>query len=249
MPPFANDYITAKNFTLAKNNFKKIVPLNNTFPTDEKEYQSHIEYIQKYFPNNIMLLLQQNNTIMDMHILKKYCEYGITKFCVGSLLQAQYIKELLPEAEVTGSITMKIMPTDNFSLYKHYFNNFVLWFPYNRDIQLIKQLPQNFKYILLINCFCSKECSGSFHWLAKSSEDEDKIIQLCPNAKRGMHIQNSIYIPPQHLPLFEPYIYSYKLQGREYPTVEIIQDIVKYTAPLEKLNLYENRIPLTAYNL
>lgn len=204
----------------------------------------------KNFNNKITLLLQQNNKCLDTNLLKYYIDnLKINNFCVGSIEQAQQIKDINPLAEITGSITMKIMPdilNENISLYQQYFNNFVLWFPYNRDLQLIKQLPEEFKYILLINCACHKECQGTAHWLASSAEAESQIF--C-KASKDNNINNKIYIPPQHLPLFNQYVSYYKLQGREYHTNEIIKDVVKYTVPLKEFNLYETSLSLTSYNL
>jgi len=58
------------------------------------------------------------------------------------------------------------------------FDGFVLWFPFNRDIQKIKTMPKNFKYVLLVNCPCSIDCNGTNHWLAKNFHEEYNI--LCP---------------------------------------------------------------------
>jgi len=49
---------------------------------------------------------------MPYNILEKYLKLNIKQFCVGSLNQAKMIKEIDPSIEITGSITMKMMPDD-----------------------------------------------------------------------------------------------------------------------------------------
>ena len=228
LPPFKDDYNSAKFYYKDYYNNKT---MQETFPFTFEEYQKHIEQINLNFPNKINLLLQQNQYIMQKEQIQKYLNINITKFCVGSFEQAKIIKNYFSKAEIMGSITMKIMPQElnnNLNLYKKYFDSFVLWFPYNRDIELIKKLPKDFKYVLLVNCWCDKNCSGTFHWLANSYEEEKKIQNICPN-KNGGTIKNKIFIPPQYLYLFQDYISYLKIQGREYPTEKIIEDVVTYT--------------------
>ena len=87
----------------------------------------------------------------------------------------------------------------------------MLWFPYNRDIQKIKQLPTNFLYILLINCHCNKNCIGSHHWITNSIEEEKNIYCLNNDPNKIHSYENSIFIRPQDLCLFDKYIDTYKL--------------------------------------
>ena len=237
LPPLQDDYLAAKNYT-------RIIPyavgkiptpmdagICNTIPSDEYAYSLHISLINKYFPNKCCLLLQNPKELMSKYTLKKYIDQGITKFCVGSIKQAAIIKSVLPEAEITGSITMKIMPEDlnnHKELYKD-FNNFVLWFPYNKNFDLLEQLPKDFKYSLLVNCTCSKNCSGK-HWLVESEEEEMINCKTCPTKTEGYNIdQDSIYIRPADLKYYDNYISFYKFQGREHSTPLIISDIAKYT--------------------
>ena len=183
------------------------------------------------FPGKAMLLLQQNNFQLSAIELTKYInDFKITKFCVGSIEQAKILKDINKDFEIIGSITMKVMPEElnnNIDLYKNYFDGFVLWFPYNRNIHLIQQLPKDFDYILLVNCYCSIYCQGTFHWLAQTQEEENASALICPN-RNGIDLKDSIIIPPQHLYLFDEYISYYKLQGRETTTPNIINDVVSY---------------------
>lgn len=180
-----------------------------------------------------MLLLQRNDIILTIQQLKYYIQLGFTKFCVGSIEQAKQIKNFSSIYEVIGSITMKIEKNIITTEHLLYFDGFVLWFPFNRDIQKIKEMPTNFKYVLLINCGCSKYCDGSHHWITNSFQEEQQI--KCPNADPLMqhNYKDCVKIRPQDLNLFNNLISYYKLQGRENPTFLIIRNIVLYTSPLD----------------
>lgn len=219
LPPFKEHYHSAKFYCEG-------VP--GSMPKTLEEYEKHISYINKNFPNKLMLLLQQNNILLSEELLNYYIRLGFTKFCVGSIEQADIIRQKNINYEIIGSITMKI---NNEKLLENdytSFNGFVLWFPFNRDIEAIKQLPQNFYYILLINCGCKTYCTGDHHWFAKSKDEELKVgTYYCPKRK-DPSFKNSIFIPPEDLSFFDTYIKYYKLQGREYTTIKIINDIVRY---------------------
>ena len=225
LPPYYEDYKSAKLY------YSKILSF---MPKTRLEYEQHIKYINKYFPNKIMLLLQQNNQILDITKLNYYISLGFSKFCVGSITQCEMLKEI-KNFEVIGSITIKI---NNHKLLNNdykIFDGFVLPFPYNRNIAEIKKLPIQFNYILLINCGCHVNCSGTQHWFASSYEEEKKIGLLCPK-KYDNSFANNIVIPEYDLFLFEPYINYFKLQGREYNTNTLINDIVRYTNPIQNLS-------------
>lgn len=230
LPPHLNDYITAKSNQKIHTTYNTL-KIKNIIPIDNQEYKEHILYIDKLLPNTLMLLLQQNNSLMSYNVLEKYLKLNIKKFCVGSIDQAKMIKEIDPSIEITGSITMKMMPNnliEQNSLLNQYFDNFVLWFPYNRNIKMIQQLPLNFNYILLLNCTCSINCQGTFHWFAT----ENDIIK-CPSIQEN-NIQKQIIIPRDFLYLFNDYISIYKLQGREFPTKLIIEQIIYYNTTIPK---------------
>lgn len=230
LPPHLNDYITAKSNQKIHTTYNTL-KIKNIIPIDNQEYKEHILYIDKLLPNTLMLLLQQNNLLMSYNVLEKYLKLNIKKFCVGSIDQAKMIKEIDPSIEITGSITMKMMPNDLIeqnSLLNQYFDNFVLWFPYNRNIKMIQQLPLNFNYILLLNCTCSINCQGTSHWFAT----ENDTIK-CPSIQEN-NIQKQIIIPRDFLYLFNNYINIYKLQGREFPTKLIIEQIIYYNTTIPK---------------
>ena len=212
LPPYEFDYPSIRK---------------NDFMPNEKEHFAHIDMIQNQFPNKIQLLLQQpnDNYLMTNNLLEKYLNKGITKFCVGSLNQAKEIKKILPNAEITGSITMHINKEKlekNKEEYLQYFDFFVLDFTFNRDIDKIYNLPKDFKYILIVNTACNSNCPGDFHWFTNDYKNFN-----CPYEDKTSWWETSI-INPLDLPLFDPYISSYKIVERGFYTRTILTNILLY---------------------
>lgn len=212
IPPYEHDYPCIRK--------------NDIMP-NEQEHLRQLELIQNQFPGKIQLLLQQpnDNFLMTGELLKKYLNFGIKKFCVGSLNQAKEIKNILPESEIVGSISMHINK-ENIEKYKNeylqYFNSFVLDFSYNRDIYKIYNLPNYFKYILILNSTCHSQCQGDFHWFSNNYQNFD-----CPYKDKNTWSETSL-IRPFDLSLFDPYIHSYKIVERGYPTRAILTSLLLY---------------------
>ena len=222
MPPFKLDYLAAKNYYIAPGG----LDMNQQQKFDRNEYENHVKNIEKNFPSKLMLLLQQNNILMSEDLLDYYINLGFTKFCVGSLSQAKEIRNKLPKAEIIGSITMKISLDNLLDDQYEIFDGFVLWFPYNRDYDLISQLPKKYHYILLVNCDCNITCDGTHHWFATLEQEHHN---LCPNSlSQNFKWENIIRIRPMDLSIFDKYISYYKFQGRESLTTQILQTFCVY---------------------
>lgn len=224
IPPYFYDYHAAKKYYVHYQGQDMLSQQDMT----RDEYESHINYIKQYYQDKMMLLLQQNSMCIDMDLLYYYINLGFNKFCVGNIEQATIIRKILPESEIIGSITMKIMPNDLMEEKYQVFDGFVLWFPYNRKLSVIKQLPKKYKYILLVNCDCNIYCDGTHHWFA--SKENEAPNNNCPNSNPKLNNWfNQIRIEPYDLPIFEPYITYFKLQGREFTTENLLYDIKRYT--------------------
>lgn len=229
--PHKDDYHAAKRNHINSTG----LDMQQSNDMDKATYIEHIMYIKKKFPNKLMLLLQQNNVLIDEDKLRFYIGLGFTKFCVGSYEQAKAIKNISKAYEVIGSITMKATMEDfKKKEYKEVFDGFVLFFPFNRNFDLIKQLPtEDFNFTLLVNCDCNIKCSGTGHWFASREAEITKSFN-CPNrffASRGYpDWEEIIRIRPMDMSLFDPYISYYKLQGREQTTRSIIFNICLYAA-------------------
>lgn len=226
MPPYRKDYISAKYNYIHRSGTN----MREQQEMSKEEYLSHVQNIREKMPNKLMLLLQQNEGCISKEMLKEYIDLGFSKFCVGNIQQAEIIREIYPESEIIGSITMKVMPQDLENSKYKIFNGFVLWFPYNRDFDMITELPNQYRYIMLVNCGCSVYCDGTHHWFSL----DEKV--KCPKANYPHEMKDIIYIDPKDLYLFEPYISYFKLQGREYTTKEIIQDIFLYRFDYKTFN-------------
>lgn len=226
LPPFLADYKTILRES------EQAAKLSNM---SQIEYIEHIKYINKNFPNKIQLLLQKQNQILSKDKIIKYINLGIQKFCVGSIEQAKIIKEINSSFHITGSITMninkeKLLKNLNF---KYYFDDFVLPFYFCKSLNKIKELPNQYNYILLINATCNNQCQGTQHWNHQYLINEQEV--LCPGLYDG-NIENwnkTTLIRPMDLKIFKPYIKTFKLQDRGWPTNMIIKDYILYSSNYE----------------
>lgn len=233
--PYKDDYIAAKRNHPALSG----LDMWKSNDMERNEYIKHIRYIHKHYPDKLMLLLQQNGNItMPIETLRFYLGLGFRKFCVGNLTQAKQLKEINPNFYVIGSITMKATPQQlNDPEFTQYLDGVVLFFPYNRNLALIKTLPKELDYILLVNCDCNIHCEGTHHWFASRESEIIKSNFSCPNGffvNAAPDWEHIIRIRPMDTPIFDPYIKAYKLQGREYETGNIIRDIVLWTTNYER---------------
>ena len=220
MIPYPQDYIASWR----NEDYQKLM---NSM--SREEYESQIQIIKSYFYGKMMLLLQQPDILLTKQQLDYYLSLGFTKFCVGSLAQAKQLKEKNSNLYVLASILNKIMPNniiEHFDEYKKYLDGIVLHFYYNKNLSIIKQLPKDFEYVLLVNCWCSTYCEGTPHWLYGDSS----ACRIAPYKKASIPIPwaETGMVRPCDLELFEPYIKSFKLQGRDYPTWKLVQDIILY---------------------
>lgn len=192
------------------------------------EYVKHIRKIKQYFDGELQLLLQKKDKIMPLETLKWYIDLGFTAFCCGNPEQAKLIKEYNQNLTVIGSIVLHVERKDlcQNEYYKKYFDKFVLDFGYGKNLQAIKELPTTKKYMILCNAYCNVNCDGDHHWNIK---DEFQQIK-CPGRlwETGDFSQSTL-IRPMDLKYFDPYIDTYKIQDRSWPTWEIIRDIILYT--------------------
>ena len=214
LPPYEFDYPSVRR--------------NDIMP-EESEHLKQIEMIQKQFPGKIRLLLQQpnDNYLMTGNLLKKYLNFGIKKFCVGSLNQAKEIKNILPEAEIIGSITMNINKDkieENKQEYIKYFDSFVLNYTYNKNLEKIQDMPNYYKYIIIVNSFCDTRCEGNPNCFASQFNNFK-----CPYKESFRSFENLSIIPPFDLDKYDNYIQSYKIVERGSSTKDILENLIIYT--------------------
>ena len=215
--PYPQDYAATPRNDMFVNNIDKMSRI---------EYVQQMEMINQRFPGKLQLLLQNPNKLMDEKYLNFYHKIGFNKFCVNSFEQASLIKSLFPTAEVIGSITLhadKAM-LDAHPEFKKVFSGFVLDFRFCRELETIKQLPKDYRYVLLTNAYCNCNCDGTHHWFKEPGKEN-----YCPGLMWDTGWDKSTRIRPMDLHIFEPYISVFKLQDRGWPTQDIIRDVILYT--------------------
>ena len=195
-------------------------------PLDTDEYIDHIKFIQEH-ELKVSILLQGEDLSDD--IIDFYINLGIDSFIVRSDVLAKRIKDRFPNCEVIASITKILSVNDLMQKDLSMYDKIVLDFRLN-DLNIIKCLPRNHKYIVMPNTPCFRDCPKERclkHWFngKKYIEDGD----FCSN----LWFHKPAFIPPEDLRDFDDYVDSYKLQGREY---------IKYLLPYYILTYIENYI-------
>lgn len=206
------------------------------YPKTRIEYEEHISYIKnKGF--SISILMQDK--IFNENIIQYYIDLGIKRFIVRFDQTAKIIRSLSSEATVVASITQRLNYEDICNLDDKLYDEIVLFFPFNRNYPILKKLPKKYKYILLTNTQCSTDCPAIHHWYGNGKVN-DKPLCFADN-------KNFINVIPEHLSLFDDYIYCFKLQGRECTTQAIIEAIKVYfeakkcnlNDPIEKKSFFD----------
>ncbi|MFD3158312.1 hypothetical protein ACFIJ5_15920 [Haloimpatiens sp. FM7330] len=192
-----------------------------TVPKTREEYTKCIYEIEKrgYRP----AVLFQEDKLMSKEKLDYYFKLGIKDFIVNSDKLAIYIKDKNPDYNVVASITKILSAKDIWEKDYSMYDKIVLYFPFNRAIDRLKELPTKYKYIILANSYCAYNCvEAKKHWSSTTKE------ALTINCVRKNNKDKLIYIPPEYTHIFEPYVANFKLQGREYPTYMLANEIYYY---------------------
>lgn len=217
LSPFKEDSINARshveNVTVNGWTYK--------VPETRNEYTKIIEEIQKRGYRPAVLL--QETRYFPMDKLDYYFKLGIRDFVVNNDQVALNIKNKDSSYNVVASITKTLSANDiaqnDYSMY----DRIVLHFPFNRALDRLKELPQKYNYTILANSYCSYKCTvAKNHWYS-TPEEAKKINCVKHDDKNSL-----VYIPPEYLYLFEPYVASFKLQGREYPSYKLANEIYYY---------------------
>lgn len=214
LPPYADDSLNAK--TNLQTPFKG----HGYMPQSRAEYEYHLRLLcQHQLP--FVVLWQDAKQELTTQLLSYYTQLGAQGFVIANDAHARIIKAFNPELLVISSIVQRIgseITQRDFS----YYDYIVLFFPFTRALNTLKQLTKlREKLVLIPNAYCHVDCPGVHHWFAKDYNNQP-FHTLCPsfNDHEGTY---STFIRPEHLQLFDPYVGGYKLQGREWPTPYIMQ--------------------------
>lgn len=195
---------------------------------DMKEFIKHVEIINSFKENGSKLLLQRPDILVSKDDIKMYIDSGIKRFCVGNINQAISIKEIDSNLEVTASILMQA--DDCFirthSIIKDCIDIIVLPFFYCNNLDSVKYITEefpNFKYTLLCNSQCGRNCKGLLHWLLPYDYSGNTNI-LCPDDR----FSNNTLMDPCILGNYSKYIDSFKLIDRSMPSRDIYYQFMLY---------------------
>lgn len=217
LSPFKDDSSNARSHVegVAKSNW------TYTVPNSRDDYTNFIKEIQKHGIKPAILF--QEDTPIASNILDYYLKLGIDSFIVNSDELAKNIKKIDSKLKVIASITKILSAKDLWENDYSMYDKIVLHFPFNRALCKLKELPSFYKYTLLANSYCVYNCkSAKDHW-SSTKETSSKVPCL-----KNINKDDLIYIPPEYIYMFEPYVDSFKIQGREYPTNVLSEEIYCY---------------------
>lgn len=217
LPPFKGDSSNARSHTegveKAWGTYKE--------PDTREEYDFYIKEIQKRGFNPGVLLQKEEGLPMD--VLKHYIDLDINTFVVNSDKLASTLKKIDSKYKVIASITKTLSAKDLWEKDLSMYDKIVLHFPFNRALSRLKELPPYYKYSILANSYCLYNCAvAKEHW--NSTPENSHSIKCF----KGDRKEDLIYIPPEYIKLFQPYVDSFKIQGREYPTSILQEEIYCY---------------------
>lgn len=218
--------------------------LTKGFP---KTYDDYIKRLYKLQSLGLPLciLLQRNGT---MELVDKYYNLGIRYFIITDDELASKIKMKYQDVYLTLSITRALTLDDILTTDLSMYDDIVLFFWFNRHLDVLKELPTKYKYVLMVNNFCYYNCTmHDRHWFAKSMEELENVNAAC-HATYKLIPRNKTKVEPSDLGYFEPYVSSYKLVDRIFTTDQIVNDLIRYsnrdmTKPMHARDWYNIDVP------
>lgn len=205
MTPFVEDY--------------KVKIRSNAYSIpDRNVYEDAVKKLKSLGYNIAFLFTNRHQKISD-EMLRYYISLGGTYYIVNDDELALQLKSINRNIKVVASITKQLtlnnLCENDYSIY----DTIVLHPAFSASLSSVRQLPTKYRYSIIVNNLCDYTCKLDVHWV------EDDFSQ-CPRVYNG--IKNMVYVYPQDLCLFEPYISSYKIQGREDKAEIIINDFLRF---------------------
>lgn len=213
LPAYVDDAMTTR----------RDIPLREEYPKSYDEYLIRLKTLQQLgLP--LCILMHRNATL---ETLEKYYALGIRMFTINddalAIAARSRHSDITLTLSVTRCLTEKDLADGDFSMY----DDIVLFFWFNRHLSAIKNLPKKYKYILICNTGCYYDCHWhDQHWFAETQKEEIKATDKCRACVHS--VRDTIYIEPENLSYFDPYISSYKLTDRLFDTDRIITDLKAY---------------------
>lgn len=192
----------------------------DNYPKTEDEYIDHINFLQG-LGFDVSILFQGG--VVDKSIVDFYLGNNIKSFIVYDDALAIMIKELCPEAKITASITKQLSPMDIKTMDLSMYDRIVLDFRLN-DIDIIKDLPKKYKYVLMPNTPCYMDCPKERcqkHWFDGFEFQKGKFCHELGFCKPA-------WIDAKDLSVYDDYVELYKLQGREICDYSLLYYMMHY---------------------
>lgn len=159
-------------------------------------------------------------------------EFGLNSITTTSPLIAKFVKNNFAEIEVRASVNMRIGTTEGMDYISEYFDGYYMQREYNRDFERIKTLKtwcdeKGKKLYILANSGCLNHCSAqTFHDNLVAHESEIAAMDNAYHFKGMCHeylknpehygvlIQNTSFIRPEDMHLYDEYFVAAKLATR-----------------------------------
>ena len=207
----------------------------NELPKTIEEWESHIERL-KETGIDICILIQRYATIeMIEELIEKYDIhiFTINDDELAKNLKSKYGDKIQLNLSITRVLTYDDILNTDLSMY----DNIVLFFYFNRHLNLIKKLPTKYNYSLIVNTHCLWNCKmHDKHWFDGANFNGDLYCNTLKIKNRQLCMKNVGYIRPEDLKFFERYLGSYKLEGREFSSQHIFSIFKTYLLKESTLN-------------
>lgn len=211
VPPFKDDSINTR--TSIESHRKGSCYM----PKTREEYEVHLSQIVQA-GLKFVVLWQNPHILISKDMILYYKKLGASGFIVGNNDSAKIIKEIDANLLVVCSLVQRVCSQAMSRDFKYY-DKVILYYPYNRGINALKQLSfMKEKIVLMPNTLCHVDCPSMHHWFPNL---KNNFLQKrdCPAIA---DVSMSGFISPDDLYMFDDYIGGYKIQGREYTTDLII---------------------------
>ncbi len=186
------------------------------------EYKRHMRLLDERLKLDKGVLFQEPGLKLPLDIIKFYEDMNVKKFIVNSDELAYSIKEYNEELTTIASVTKQLNYDDYFTRDLSMYDVSCLNFIFERGITAVQKLPKTIKYSMIINnSGCMYNCKWQKkHWYLG--------IKGC-NFKRCENSNDDLCIIfPNDLEYFKPYIYSFKIQGRDVNIRKSFSTLVKF---------------------
>lgn len=186
------------------------------------EYKRHMRLLDERLKLDMGVLFQEPGLKLSIDIIKFYEDMNVKNYIVNSDELAYSIKEYNDKLTTIASITKQLNYNEYFTRDLSMYDVSCLNFIFERGLAAVQNLPKTIKYSMIINnSGCLYNCKWQKkHWYLG--------IKGC-NFKR---IENSndelCIIYPKDLDYFKPYIYSFKIQGRDVNIRKSFSTLMKF---------------------